>query len=203
MRKYLLTIITIIFLFIVLYFCRERILTVIGDYLIYENELEEVDALFVLGGGSLHRGDAAVDLYMDGFVKKVYCSSGNYSAELLALGMEYYESEVCRINVIRNGIPDSNAFAIKAATSTFEEADTILGLCKAQNIRSCIVLSSKFHTRRVKKVFKKRFEEAGIKTIIRGAPSLTYDEDNWWKDEMGLIMVNNEYVKLIYYFLKY
>jgi hypothetical protein len=32
---------------------------------------------------------------------------------------------------------------------------------------------------------------------------LDYDPERWWDTEEGLLMVNNEYVKLLYYALKY
>jgi hypothetical protein len=35
------------------------------------------------------------------------------------------------------------------------------------------------------------------------ANSLVYDSDSWWTSEEGLLMVNNEYVKLLYYLVKY
>jgi hypothetical protein len=55
----------------------------------------------------------------------------------------------------------------------------------------------------VNNVFRSLLEDAGIQVLIRGAPSSLYDESLWWESETGLIMVNNEYVKLGYYFLKY
>jgi hypothetical protein len=51
--------------------------------------------------------------------------------------------------------------------------------------------------------FRKRFEQAGIALCIAGAPSTTYNEKLWWAKENGLIMVNNEYIKLLYYWITY
>jgi len=79
----------------------------------------------------------------------------------------------------------------------------ILKYCIDHDIKKTIILSSKFHTLRVRKVFEPVLEKNGIEVIIRGAPSTKYSEHNWWKKEAGLIMVNNEYVKLVYYFFKY
>jgi hypothetical protein len=52
-------------------------------------------------------------------------------------------------------------------------------------------------------VFEDKFKEAGIKVNFHGATSAEYDPTNWWKNEEGLIMTNNELVKLLYYFIKY
>ena len=88
-------------------------------------------------------------------------------------------------------------------TATKEESEAILTYCKQHNYSKVIVLSSKFHTRRVGDVFKPLLEDEGIQVIVHGAPSSLYKEAEWWKYESGMIMVNNEYMKHIYYFLKY
>jgi hypothetical protein len=34
-------------------------------------------------------------------------------------------------------------------------------------------------------------------------PESTFDRASWWKNESGLITLNNEYLKLVYYYFKY
>jgi len=203
LKKLVLTIIIIISLLCVAFIFKNSILRAIGKELIYENELNKVETLFVLGGGAFDRGNEAAKIYKAGFVKNIVCTSGNIPHDLQALGITLFESEITKKNIVRNGIPDSLVFALTEGTSTFEESDIILRYCKEHKIFKCILLSSKFHTRRVKNVFKNKFEKENIQIIFRGAPSSQYDENAWWEDERGLIMVNNEYVKLMYYWLKY
>src|SRR6185295_11421396 len=100
------------------------------------------------------------------------------------------------------GVPDSMVQVVSKGTSTLEESDVVLNFCLENNIHSCIVLSSAFHTRRVRSVFKKKLEEKNIKVIICGAPSTSFHDSSWWENEYGLLAVNNEYVKLVYYALK-
>jgi len=38
---------------------------------------------------------------------------------------------------------------------------------------------------------------------VQAAPSSEYDVNAWWNSEQGLLMVNNEYVKTLYYLLKH
>ena len=66
-----------------------------------------------------------------------------------------------------------------------------------------VVITTDLHTRRVKRVFAKRFEGSGINVLVNAAPSSEYDPEHWWDSEPGLLMVNNEYVKTLYYFLKH
>ena len=52
-------------------------------------------------------------------------------------------------------------------------------------------------------VFEDKFDDAGIKINFHGAAPLDYSQDNWWKNEEGMIMTNNELVKILYYAIKY
>jgi hypothetical protein len=66
-----------------------------------------------------------------------------------------------------------------------------------------MVVSDKYHTNRINYAFRHLYKDAGIELILRGAHSSQYLENLWWASETGLLMVNNEYVKLIYYYIKY
>jgi hypothetical protein len=52
-------------------------------------------------------------------------------------------------------------------------------------------------------VFEDKFEKAGIKINFHGAAPIEYNELNWWQNEEGMIMTNNELVKILYYAIKY
>lgn len=175
-----------------------------GNYLIVEDPLKEVDAIFLLGGGPFDRGSEAAKLYKAGYTKKIVCTGGQVSNLLKSLNLYHKEAEVARINLVKNnGVPKRHVIELSEGTSTKEESEIILRYCLEEGLDTVMILSSKFHTRRVNNVFRPVLEDAGIVILIRGAPSSLYDESLWWEDESGLIMVNNEYVKLGYYFLKY
>jgi hypothetical protein len=70
-------------------------------------------------------------------------------------------------------------------------------------LKSIVIVSSLFHTARVHGVYRKEFRNSDIRIYIRGAHSVHYDEDEWWKTEEGLIAFQNEMIKSIYYFFKY
>jgi uncharacterized SAM-binding protein YcdF (DUF218 family) len=105
--------------------------------------------------------------------------------------------------VIRHGVPADRCIAVEKGTSTKEEADEILRLAKAEGQDTIIIVSNLFHLRRIGFVFRDRFAREGITVILRGAHSASYDEEHWWRYEDGLIMCQNEYVKLFYYWWKY
>lgn len=182
---------------IILWFCRYPILRGIGNYLITEDEIEKVDAIYILGGASNERSKEAAYLYKKGYAKKLICTGQHIDKSLLLLDTALTEAEITGAFLKQKGIPKKNIFYLKKGTSTREEANLILYDSKKYN--KIIILSSKFHLRRVRRVFSQAFENSSTKLIFRGASSTEYDEQEWWKYEKGLLMVNNEYVKLLYY----
>jgi uncharacterized SAM-binding protein YcdF (DUF218 family) len=184
---------------VVLFALRFPILRGLGNALVYENDLERSEVLFVLSGSPYDRGSEAARLFGDGWAQRIVCTGGIVPPDFKALGLTYRESDLLRQRLLNLGIPDSLIEVLPEGTSTKEEADVILAYCRDKHIRSAMVVSSKFHTRRIKQVFRRKFKKAGIALCIRGAPSTLYQERAWWKSEQGLLTVNNEYVKMLWY----
>ncbi len=182
---------------------RFSILSGIGNYLIREDKLEYAEIMFVLGGGSLERGNEAGKLYKLGYTNKIYCTSENIPSLLEAIGKPMTEAEVTKMHIENLGVPPNKVNAISKASSTKEEAEYIRQFCDRNKIKTVMVLTTKFHTHRVQNVFSKAFIGSKTKLIIRGAPSTKFKEDKWWEKEEGMLFVNNEYMKMIYYWWKY
>lgn len=193
----------IVILTLLLYFFRWPICKAFGEFLIYENELKKSEVLFVLSGGGFDRGNEAVKLYEAGWAPKIVCTGENIPTIFYAVDLEYYESEVTYKNITRQGVPEDNVELVIKGTSTIEEAGIIREYCLKNNFKRIIIVSSKFHTRRIKRVVLPKFEGTGIEVILHGAPSSSYDELAWWGNEYGLIALNNEYIKLVYYWWRY
>ena len=183
---------------------RRDILFGIGSYLIDEQPLDTVDVLFVLGGNSFDRGNEAAILYHAGYVKKIVCMGGNVPSVLKVMNKEYREGELSALQLSQNCLVNTyDVIVINKGTSTQEEMVEIGRYCEAHKIQRAMVLSSKFHTRRIRGVVDKVLDPKKIEILVRGAPSSKYSEVELWHKEEGMIMVNNEYDKLLYYFIKY
>lgn len=185
------------------YVFRHAILRGMGDLLVTEDPLIHADAIAVLGGASLERGAEAARLYRLGWAPEVICTSGMVPTIYQAENIDRNEAEVTRDVAIRQGVPAAHCTAIEEGTSTKEEADVILARMRALHADTLIVVSSRFHLRRVGFVFRKRFADQGFTVVLRGARSRQFDEERWWRKEEGLMMCQNEYVKLLYYWWKY
>lgn len=188
---------------LVTWFARYKVLHAMGACLIVEDELSHADAIYVLGGSPFDRGSHAAVLLLNGVAPLAYSTGSNCSSILKAEGREVSEAAVTRMAAIRAGASPQRILPFPFGTSTFEEAQGVLYHARSLGLDTIVVLTTDFHTRRVGKVFRKRFAGSGIQVLVASAPSSDYDPDQWWNSEQGLLMVNNEYVKSLFYALKY
>ncbi|HQV39726.1 MAG: YdcF family protein [Flavobacteriales bacterium] len=195
----------LVLLLVAVLFWRLRIpmMEALGDHLISEDPVAHVDAVFVLGGSILDRGKEGARIYERGFGDHFYFTGAPIPSALEALGIDSTEAECTRTVAVEAGLPIGLTTVLNKGTSTFEEAEALLSQAIADNADTVMIISSRFHLRRVGFVFKDRFRKKGITVLLHGAPCSTFEEETWWKSEEGLIMLNNEYVKLAYYHLKY
>ena len=185
------------------YLGRFTIFEKMAEYLMVNDDITYVDYAFVLSGNALDRGQKAAELYHEGKFGKLICLGANQSNDLKTLGIDTLESELTQIQLLKGGVPSGDILLFPVGTSTAEEADFVLEFCMQKGIRKIAVVSSSFHTKRVEQVFKKPFQGEGIAVSVISAPSSIYDESRWWENEYGLIALNNEYLKQLYYFFKY
>lgn len=181
---------------------KTQLLSVIGNFLIAEDVPQKADAIFVLSGSPVDRAYKAADLYNKKYAPHVVSTGSAIPSLFSAINLNITESELSEIVLKRTGIPQKNILVYPFGTSTKQESDRILNVCKEKSWSKIIIVSDRFHTRRVRFTFKKKMKNEGIECIIVGAPSLRYLESHWWKSENGLLMVNNEYIKLVYYCLR-
>lgn len=175
----------------------------LGENLITEDPVAHVDAVFVLGGSILDRGMEAARVYEGGYGNRFYFTGAPIPSALEALGIDSTEAECTRTVAVEAGLPIELTTVINEGTSTMEEEEALLAQAIAIGADTVMIISSRFHLRRVGFVFRDRFREHGITVLLHGAANSTFEEETWWKSEEGLIMLNNEYVKLAYYHLKY
>ena len=203
LRKLLAFLLLLILLAGALHLFRAPVLRSFAVFLIKEDTLQQADMMFVLSGAGYERGNEAAKIFAKGYVPKIACTGANPQIEFRVFGIDTLESEVTIANLRRLGIPDSVIIKIPEGTSTREESSVILNYCSKNNLRKIIIVTSRLHTRRVNKVFREKFEEANIQLIVHGTPARSFNEMQWWYNEDGLIAVNNEWMKTLYYWWNY
>lgn len=186
-----------------LWLLHRPILRAMGRWLWCTTPIAHADVACVLGGGARERGKAAGLLYRRGFADRFICTGGQVPGDLEVLGLAFTESDITGYQVVRNGVPADRVTSLRLGTSTQEEADALLPRLKAAGADTIIIVSHCFHLRRVQNVFTDRYRRSGITVMLKGAPSAVFDESAWWRSEAGMIMVFNEYAKLVYYAVRH
>lgn len=190
-------------LLLCLFLFRYPIMRGAGNFLIATDAPQKVPAIFVLSGGSYDRGLEAIRLYKAGFADTIVCTGESVPQDVYALGLPYSEGYISKIMMLQDSVPANRVILVEKGTSTLEESDIILQYCQQHGLKKVGIVSHMFHTRRIRRVFMDKFEKAGIEVLIFGAPATAYSEATWWDNEYGLISLNNEYIKIVYYWLKY
>jgi len=190
-------------LVVTIFIFRVSILKAVGNALISEDMPIKPTVLFVLSGGAFDRANRAYQIYKLGKATHIYCTGSNKCSDLKALGLDVMEGEITARYLAKLGVPDSLVSFLPEGTSTLEEGECIRKFAEKYALTDLAVVSSKFHTSRVRWVLERKLKNSHVKFHVIGAASSEYNEECWWKSENGLIAANNEWIKKIYYGLKY
>jgi uncharacterized SAM-binding protein YcdF (DUF218 family) len=79
------------------------------------------------------------------------------------------------------GVPqDSILFSEGMASNTIEEAQAVLLVAKTRNIKSILVITDPYHTRRADIVFDLEFKDQEIDTYVHGVRNSWYQPYSWF-----------------------
>ena len=170
---------------------------------IVSDSLVPADAVAVLGGGLETRPFAAADLYKKGMARQILISAVRPSpAEKLEIVPSHVELN--RAVLLKLGVPPEAILSFGTdVSSTYEEARALSEWARTNGVRSVIVPTEIFSSRRVRWMLDKQIGSIGTRVAVQALPPLEYDADNWWQHEAGVIGFQNEVVKYFYYRLKY
>jgi uncharacterized SAM-binding protein YcdF (DUF218 family) len=182
---------------------------VAAKLLITEAPLANADAIVVLGGAANYkeRARAAARLLLDGRSQRILITNDNLrgpwsSAE--QRNLFFYERS---LEEIRNaGVPaNSTELLLKPVASTREEAELVRQYAEEHGLHSVLIVTSAYHSRRALWVFSRVFRDTGIRIgLISVRPGdQSPSPATWWLSISGWQAVPAEYVKMVYYVLKY
>jgi uncharacterized SAM-binding protein YcdF (DUF218 family) len=200
-RRWLIALLGIAATLGMIYALRFSLLRGVGNWLVVSDTLVPSDAIVVLSSNPHERLPEAAKLWREGIAPRIVTTGANQSPSLTVLGITKPDAQLGREVLASMGIDSSALMALPLGTSTREEAEAVLGYAQREGLQRLVLLSSALHTRRSAQVFRRAFEGSGIHLLVHPAPPVEYSLDRWWESEEGLLFVNNEYVKLIYYAL--
>ena len=205
LRNLLIAGVILLLLVISAYAFRTSILTGVADYLIVNDKLEPADIIFLLNGDYNTRPFYASDLYKQGLAPVIVVAYSEDSPAV-KLGLIPNDTDIAVGVMEKLGVPADKIVVLRipdGVTSTFDEATVLYQYSETNEVHNVILVTSAFHTRRTKWIFDRELAGLPVRLEMAAAPYPTFDQTNWWQGESGLITVNNEYIKLIFYFFKY
>ena len=165
-------------------------------------EIGSADALVVLSGSSsyVERTQRAAELYRQGRAPVVLLTNdhtrGGWSS---AVQTNPFFVDRAIDELTKQGVPAERIRIVPGvAASTQSEAVIVKDYAASQGLRSILIITSAYHSRRALRTFRKTFEGTGV--VIGLEPSSSASPAAfWWLRPSGWRDVAGEYVKLIYY----
>jgi uncharacterized SAM-binding protein YcdF (DUF218 family) len=192
-------------LVILVFALRSQILTGIADYLVINDRLQPADVIFLLNSEVNTRPFRAAEMYKQGQAPVIVITRSE-NTPVVDLGLMPNDTDISVGVMEKLGVPAEKIIVLPVpggATSTLDEAAALRQYIEANQIHRIILVTSAFHTRRAKWIFDKTLAGLPVTLEMAAVPYANFDQTNWWKNETGLITLNNEYIKLVYYFFKY
>jgi uncharacterized SAM-binding protein YcdF (DUF218 family) len=171
--------------------------------------LDKADAIAVLAGSStfVERTEHAANLFKQGRADKILLTNDNQRgswSEAKQQNPLYVESAAERLQSL--GVPAERIEILwQANSSTYDEALRLKEYGNTHKLRSLLVVTSAYHSRRAVWTLNKVFTGTGIRVGMspvepgqQSPPPVT-----WWLHPRGWKMVALEYPKIIYYRFQY
>ncbi len=207
-RKSLLYFLLLLVATVVLFLLRGPILSQVGNFLVISDSLDRADVIEVLSGSTV-RYQKAAELFSQGWATRIVITKGTYPhrvEQLMRYGISELEDHEKAAAILRFlKVPESAIEIIDGYNeNTADEAQKLRRYMLDQGLKRLIVVTSNFHTRRSRLLFRRVFKGTSITILVQAAPpDYEFDPEKWWtrrKDSKTLLW---EYQKLIFYAFRY
>lgn len=177
--------------------------------LIVEKPLEHADAIMVLSGSAVYkeRTQKAAELYKQGVAPRIFITDDGEHAgwsRVERTNLPFVELE--QRELISNGIDPKAITVLPGQVSgTDQEAKSLAEEVTARPVKSVLIVTSAYHTRRALRTFQKILAGKDVEIGIAYPPpgEQTPSPDLWWLKPRGWQMVAGEYVKSVVYWMFY
>jgi uncharacterized SAM-binding protein YcdF (DUF218 family) len=186
----LVNLVVLIFLVILcalVYFARHPIMRFVAESWVIDEPAAHADAIVVLGDDNFYadRATHGAELFRQG-VAPLVVASGRKLRPNAAL------SELMDHDLIERGVPKEKIMRFTHdADSTREEASALAKLAGEQHWRSLVVVTSNYHTRRVRYIYGKIFP-SGIAISVASARDGEFDPERWWEKRISIKLFARE-----------
>jgi uncharacterized SAM-binding protein YcdF (DUF218 family) len=176
----------------------------LGRWMAPEDPLQKADAIFVLAGTVADRPLEAADLYKEGYAPFILVTRDLPEAGAVIAAERGARvpahSDLNREMLLTLGVPLS-ALIIpnRVHDNTAQEAETLRTVAVQHGWRRVIVVSSRYHLRRVSLAVHRALRGTNIQLVLRGTRYDAAAPDRWWTRRYDLRWLLSEVPKLLAY----
>ena len=106
-------------------------------------------------------------------------------------------AELMEHDLIERGVPREKIVRfVHDADSTVEEAQALTRLAKEKKWHSVIVVTSNFHTRRARYIFRRVFPQ-GMEVRVASARDGDFDPEHWWEKRKSTKELTREFAGMV------
>jgi uncharacterized SAM-binding protein YcdF (DUF218 family) len=178
-------------LVLLLFLFRDPLFSAAGHWLVVSDTLQPANAIIMLSGDDVQgdRAERAAQLYKAGWAPLVVASGAEIRTYLSEADLEMHDLET-------DGVPSSAILPLRQhALYTLQEAHDLLRLAQRMHWTRVIVVTSNFHTRRARYIFRHVFPSS-IKVMVTPAPDVNFNPSDWWQTRQGMKTFAHEAVGL-------
>ena len=181
----------------------------LGNYLVAEDEPQQSDIIVLLMGSGPDRMLGAVDLYHAKYADEILMVRNMVRGYNLVVSQGVnipHDTDIAKDVAVQLEVPEEKITVLPGdALSTQDEAIQVREYLKNEpDIDSLIIVTSKSHSGRAKKIFVKAMTSLERDFRIISCPT-NYDDfnaDRWWKDREDLKRGALEYLKLFNFYVR-
>jgi uncharacterized SAM-binding protein YcdF (DUF218 family) len=173
--------------------------------LITRADISQADVIVVLSNATTYveRIQLAAELWKEGRARRVVLTNDNILSgwsETQNRNPLFYELATKELE--RSGVvADQITVLPEAVNSTYDEALLFRTYVAEHNLRSVLIVTSAYHSRRALRIFRDVLRDSGVSVGLEAVPPgrQTPGPATWWLRPRGWMMVAPEYPKLLYW----
>ncbi len=177
----------------------------IGDFMAAEDQrLDKADAIFVFAGTRVERPLEAADLYRAGYAPRVVVTrasaeQGTDAAERRGLPVAS-DFDLTRDMLLAAGVPADVLIAPpRIHDNTGDEIETLYDLAVRNRWKRVILVSSKYHLRRIRMAAGRAMRDTDVQLMLRGSRYDAATPGRWWQRRSDIRWISSELPKLVLY----
>ncbi|HMH49880.1 MAG TPA: YdcF family protein [Candidatus Acidoferrum sp.] len=166
----------------------------LGPWLVVNEPLARSDAIFVADGGPPQRELEGAALFLEGWAPRVAVTLPRdpVTEEARRLSGEPPPQERGALILRQREVPETAIVRLeRIVENTREELQADFDYARTQGFRRVIIVSSPYHTRRIRLIWRSRFEDE-IPAIIRVTRYDPVDPARWWRSRRSLEEISHE-----------